>query len=138
MLEVLRCVDHVVEYERRRLGSPGQRVQAYLYSRRQRLWNAYNRDGRAGARFLLMLCVSALVFFHSHFSRSVWGAGGASASLLSAAALVVYIQAESERVGFVSCVFSPLYLPIYNFSGVWGGQGVQAPLHFRRRRLRRA
>ena len=30
VLEMLRCVDHVVKDERRRLGSPGQRVQASL------------------------------------------------------------------------------------------------------------
>ena len=48
------------------------------------------------ARRIFFLCAAALVFFHLHFSRSLWGAGGVSASLLSAAALVVCIQAVRE------------------------------------------
>ena len=87
------------------------------------------------AREDVFLCFG-LCIFYLHFYRSLWGAGGASASLLSAAALVVCIQAvrEGGRAGFF-CILPPLYFFIRISSGVCGGQGGQAPLYSRWRRL---
>ena len=112
----------------------GQGVQAPLYSRRRRrLWYAYKR--RAGTRNLF-LHTSALVSSNIHFSRCVGGAGGTSASLLSAAVLAVYIQAGREcgHAGF-GFVLRPLYFSIYIPPGVCEGQGVQALFYSRRRRF---
>ena len=112
----------------------GMGVQELLYFRRRRLWPAYKRDGRAGVWFFL--CASALVFFPFAYIRSLCRAGGASAFLLSAAALVVCIQAvrEDGRAFFFG-ILPPLYFSIRISPGVCGGQGVQALIYSRRRRL---
>ena len=62
--------------------------------------------------FFVLLCASALVLLHSHLSRSVWEAGGASTSLLSAVVLVICIQAESGRTGVCFCGLPHLHFPI--------------------------
>ena len=80
-------------------------------------------SGTGGRARVIFVCVFALVFFHLHTSRSVCRAGGTSASLLSAAALVVCIHKRGGKAGawYFLFVLPPLYLSIYISPGVCDG-----------------
>ena len=111
-------------------------MQALFYSRRRRLWFKYDWDWRAGAR-CFFLCASALVFFHSYFSQSVWGTGGCKRLYtLGGGACCMHTSGTGRRArGICFFVLPPLHLFIYIFPGVCEGQGVQALFSSRRRRL---
>ena len=110
--------------------SPGvcgaQGVQALFYSRRWRLWFKYKWDWRAGARYFFF------VLWPLHFSTRIspkvcGGQGGASASILSAAALVVCIQSgrEGGRAGFVFWCFRPCICSFTFFPDCVRGRGCK-------------
>ena len=85
----------------------------------------HTQAGREGGREFFF-CASALVLVHLHFSRSVWGAGSASAFLLSAAALVVCIHVGREGGARFFCMcFGPCIFPITFLPECVGGRGCK-------------
>ena len=80
------------------------------------------------------------MFFHPcifpfTFSRCVWWAGGASASLFSAEALVVYIQAGRDvHAGFLVGVPADVFFHLHFSRSVWRA-GVASTFYYRRRCL---
>ena len=69
-MTMLRYVDHVVEDERWRLRVEGLGCRRLRYLRRRRLYNAYQRNGRVGARRYFF------VYFCLRIFLSNWVGGG--------------------------------------------------------------
>ena len=65
------------------------------------------------ARVFCCCCVLRPLYFSICISPGLCGGQGASASLISDAALVVCVQAEGGHAGICFCVLPLLYIPIY-------------------------
>ena len=112
-----------------------QEVQAPLYPRGRRLWYAYKRYGRAGARGFVF--VLPPLYFRIYIFYIVWGGQGVQAPLYSRRRCLWYAYKRDRRAGARVFVFvlPPLDFSIYISPGVWGRQGLQALFYSRRRRL---
>ena len=128
MLEVPRCVNHVVEDEPRRLGVEGRECKrlSTLGGGVCRILTS-GTEGRARVFFFRVL---RPLYFYIRISSGVCGRQRVpSACLLSMAALVVRTQPgrEGGRTGFF-CALPPVYFPIYISPGVWRCKGASVSI----------